>query len=75
MNRIIRENYPAAQLPEDLRPSEDPNARVTVTIEEEGQQTDHILSLEEIWAMRERPFRTKEEIDAEIRRQRDEWDD
>jgi hypothetical protein len=75
MNKIIREHYPAAQLPEDLRPNEDPNARVTVTIEEEEQQPDHVLSLEEIWAMRERPFRTKEEIDAEIRRQRDEWDD
>lgn len=75
MNKIIREHYPAAQLPEDLRPSEDPNARVTVTIEEEEKAPGHVLSLEEIWAMRERPFRTKEEIDAEIRRQRDEWDD
>ena len=75
MNKIIREHYPAAQLPEDLRPNEDPHARVTVTIEEEDQQPNDVLSLEEIWAMRERPFRTKEEIDAEIRRQRDEWDD
>lgn len=75
MNKIIREHYPAAQLPEDLRPSEDPNARVTVTIEEEEQQPGQILSVDEIWAMREHPFRTKEEIDAEIRRQRDEWDD
>jgi hypothetical protein len=75
VNKIIRAHYPAAQLPEDLRPNEDPNARVTVTIEEEDQQPDDVLSLEEIWAMRERPFRTREEIDAEIRRQRDEWDD
>ncbi|MFZ2064481.1 MAG: hypothetical protein WAV27_00720 [Xanthobacteraceae bacterium] len=75
MNKITRENYPANQLPEDLRPSEDPNARVTVTIEEEEQQSGHVLSLEEIWAMRAPPFRTKEDIDAEIRRQRDEWDD
>ncbi|MFZ3351305.1 MAG: hypothetical protein WA268_10615 [Xanthobacteraceae bacterium] len=75
MNKIIREHYPAAQLPEDLRPNEDPNARVTVIIEEEEQRPDRVLSLEDIWAMRERPFRTKEEIDSEIRRQRDEWDD
>jgi len=75
MNKIIREHYPAAQLPEDLRPNEDPNARVTVIIEEEEQRHDRVLSLEDIWAMRERPFRTKEEIDSEIRRQRDEWDD
>ena len=37
MNKIIRGNYPAAQLPEDLRPNDDPNARVTITIEEEEQ--------------------------------------
>lgn len=74
MNKIIREHYPASQLPEELRPNENPNARVTVIIEEE-QEPDRVLSLEEIWAMRERPFRTKEEIDNEIRRQRDEWDD
>jgi hypothetical protein len=36
MNKIIRENYPAAQLPKDLRPSDDPNARVTIIVEEEG---------------------------------------
>ena len=75
MNKIIREHYPAAQLPEDLRPNEDPDARVTVIIEEEEQRPDRVLSLEDIWAMRERPFRTKEEINSEIRRQRDEWDD
>jgi hypothetical protein len=35
VNKIFREHYPAAQLPKDLRPSDDPHARVTVTIEEE----------------------------------------
>jgi hypothetical protein len=75
MNKIVREHYPAAQLPEDLRPSNDPNARVTVTIEDEEQRPEHVLSLEEIWALRRPPFRTKQEIDTEIRRQRDEWDD
>ncbi len=75
MNKIVREHYPAAQLPEELRPSDDPNARVTVTIEEEQKRPEHVLSLEEIWALRRPPFRTKEEIDAEIRLQRDEWDD
>jgi hypothetical protein len=37
MNKIVREHYPASQLPKDLRPSDDPNARVTVIIEEEGK--------------------------------------
>jgi hypothetical protein len=67
MTKIIREHYPAAQLPEDLRPNEDPDARVTVIIEEEEQRPDRVLSLEDIWAMRGHPFRTKEEIDSEIR--------
>ncbi len=76
MNKIVREHYPAAQLPEDLRPSGDPNARVTVIIEQEEElEPEHALSLDDIWANRRPPFRTKEEIDAEIRRQRDEWDD
>lgn len=75
MNKIVREHYPAAQLPEDLRPSDDPNARVRVIIEEEEKRPESVLSLDEIWALRRPPFRTKEEIDAEIRSQRDEWDD
>ena len=74
MNRIIREHYPAAQLPEDLRPNDDPNAQVTVTIETE-EKPERVLTLEEIFSQRGFTRRTKEEIDAEIRRQRDEWDD
>jgi hypothetical protein len=74
MNKIVRENYPAAQLPEDLRPTDDPNARVTVTIEPE-QRPGRVMTLEEIFSQRGFRRRTKEEIDADIRRQRDEWDD
>ena len=75
MNKIFREHYPASQLPEDLRPSDDPNAQVTVTIEMEAPHPEYVLSLDEIWALRRPPFRTKEEIDADIRRLREEWDD
>ncbi len=75
MNKIVREHYPAAQLPEDLRPNDDPNVQVTVTIEVEERHSEHVLSLDEIWALRRPPFRTKEEIDVDIRCQRDEWDD
>jgi hypothetical protein len=46
-----------------------------VTIEEEEKRPEHVPSLEEIWAMRRPPFRTKKEIDDEVRRQRDEWDE
>ena len=75
MNKIVRENYPASRLPDDLRVGVDPEARVTVTITLEEQRPQHVLSLEEIWALRRPPFRSKEEIDADIRRQRDAWDD
>lgn len=71
MNKIIREHYPAAKLPEDLRPSGDPNARVTITIEEE-EKPENVMTLDEIFSQTGFRRRTREEIDAEIRRQRDE---
>jgi len=74
MNKIVRKHYPAAQLPEELRPSDDPNARVTVIIEKE-ERPEQVMTLEEIFSQKGFRRRTKEEIDAEIRRQRDEWDD
>jgi hypothetical protein len=75
MNRIVREHYPASKLPEDLRVGVDPAATVTVTIVEEQGKPQRIVTLEEIFASRQPPFRTRDEIDAELRRQRDEWDD
>jgi hypothetical protein len=72
MNRIIREHYPASKLPEDLRAGVDPSSTVTVTIVEEAEK---VMTLEEILALRRPPFRTAEEIDEDLRRQRDEWDD
>jgi hypothetical protein len=33
------------------------------------------MTLEEIFALRQPPFRTAQEIDRDLRRQRDEWDD
>ena len=74
MNKIVREHYPASKLPEDLRPSADPNASVTITIEEE-KRPEKVMSLEEIFALGGFRRRTAEEIDAEIRQMRDEWDD
>lgn len=73
MNKIVREHYPAAKLPEDLRPSDDPAARVTVTIEEE-QQPATVMSLEEIFSATGFRRRSAKEIDDDLRRLRDEWD-
>jgi len=38
MNRIVRENYPASKLPDDLRAGVDPSSTVTVTIVEEERR-------------------------------------
>jgi hypothetical protein len=76
MNRVVRENYPVSKLPEDLRTGLDPEAAVTVTIvEEEKRSPEKVMSLEETWALRAPPFRTAQEIDDDLRRDRDEWDD
>ncbi|MEO6783615.1 MAG: hypothetical protein ABI407_19120 [Bradyrhizobium sp.] len=75
MNRIVRENYPASKLPDDLRAGVDPSSTVTVTIVEEERRPEKVMTLDEIFAMRRPPFRSAEEIDEDLRRQRDEWDD
>jgi hypothetical protein len=75
MNRIVKEHYPASKLPEDLRAGVDPSATVTVTIVQEEKRPEKVMTLEEIFAARRPPFRTSDEIDADLRRQRDEWDD
>ena len=73
MNKIIKEHYPAAKLPEDLRAGVDPAATVTVTIVEEQREPERKVTLEEVFAARRPPFRLTSEIDADLRRQRDEW--
>ena len=75
MNRIIKEHYPASKLPEDLRAGVNPTATVTVMIVEEENQPERAMTLEEIFGLRRPPFRTAEEIDEDLRRRRDEWDD
>jgi hypothetical protein len=73
MNRIVKENYPVSKLPEDLREGLEGTV-VTVTIDEVEGAPRKRPTLEEIFARRRPPFRSKEEIDAEWRRQRDEWE-
>jgi hypothetical protein len=78
MNRIVRENYPASKLPEDLRVGVNPAATVTVTVtvvEDDAKLPKKVMTPEEIWALRAPPFRTAQEIDDDLRRDRDEWDD
>ena len=74
MNRIVRENYPVSELPNDLRegPATDAHVRVVVELVESPR---NIPSLEELFAMRKPTNRSMEDIVAEIRQQRDKWDD
>lgn len=74
MNRIVKEHYPASRLPDDLRTGVDPAATVTITIVEEVVPAGMAVSLDEIWALRTPPFKTAQEIDDDLRRDRDEWD-
>jgi hypothetical protein len=76
MNKIIREHYPASKLPEDLREGVDPKSTVTVTVTVEGlRRPEQVMTLEEIFSLPGFRRRSAEEIDAEIRQMRDEWDD
>jgi hypothetical protein len=71
MNRIVLHHFPASKLPDEMRGAVDPSSTVTVTVEEEVRPKER-PTVAEIFARRRPPFRSKEEIDAEWRRQRDE---
>lgn len=75
MNRIVKEHYPVSKLPEELREGLDPRQMVTVTVLVEETPPEKVPTLEELFALRRPPFRSGQEIDDELRRQRDEWDD
>lgn len=75
MNRIVKEHYPVSKLPPELREGFDPDQVVTVTVSVEEAPPKDVPTLEELFALRQPPFRSGEDIDDELRRQRDEWDD
>ena len=75
MNTIIRQHYPASKLPTDLREGIDPESNVTVTIVAEEKPPHRVMTLDEIFATRRPPYRTVEDIDAQIREGRKDRDD
>ena len=75
MNRIVKAHYPASKLPEDLRAGVDPSSTVTITIVEEENRPEKVMSLEEIFSLTGFRRRSAAEIDDDLRRQRDEWYD
>jgi len=75
MNRIVRQHYPVEKLPPELREGLDASAQVTIIVEAEPDPDEASpISLEQIFAMREPPFLTKEEIDRDLKKRRDEWE-
>jgi DNA invertase Pin-like site-specific DNA recombinase len=76
MNKIVREHYPAAQLPEELREGlpNDSVVRVTVELERRGQSKDEMLKQLELVRRTLPRFVTVEEAVARVRELRDEWD-
>jgi len=70
MNRIVKEHYPVSKLPPELREGLDSDQVVTVTVSIE----EPVPTIEELFALRQPPFRSAQDIDGELRRQRNEWD-
>lgn len=77
MNRIVRENYPVADLPEDLRDGfvENNHVRIVVESTEDSQVVGKKpFSLDELFARAPKSFQNLEEITEHIRSIREEWD-
>ncbi|MBM3564247.1 MAG: hypothetical protein FJX48_14180 [Alphaproteobacteria bacterium] len=80
MNRIVREHYPAARLPEDLRDEIGAENRVTITIEVESASSGPKTSdARDDWFskyehIRRATFHSLEEVNNHVRALRDEWD-
>ncbi len=70
MTTVVRNHYPAERLPDDLREGIDLGKRVTVMVVEE-ERPEHVMSLDEIFASREPPFLTREQVDRYIRELRE----
>lgn len=72
MNKVVREHYPAAKLPPELREGLDPGASVTITIEQESAPSN-VMTLEEMFALRRDVFASQNEVDQYVRDARNDW--
>ncbi len=66
MNRIVRENYPVADLPEDLREGFAPDARVTVTIIVKAETIGPERSFTNLMTLLSPPWLTSAEIASQL---------
>ena len=75
MNKVVREHYPAAKLPDDLRGTLDLGARVKVTIvEETSRATARAQAIADLIAHREMLRPSANDAVERVRALRDEWD-
>ena len=72
MNKIVREHYPASELPEDLRAGIAPDARVTVEVTVEARSPR--LSFRGLFDSLEEQRIAEGDPVARVRELRDEWD-
>lgn len=81
MNRIVLEHYPVEKLPEDLRKHFSRGGSVTLEVKEEAEGAQRPMTATEAAHLirenlsRNVKRRTEEEIVAEVRALRDEWND
>jgi hypothetical protein len=74
MNKIVREHYAVAKLPEDLREGLDPEGTVTITVvqsEAEDRRSPGLEAIREYRRSHEPHYRNDAEILDHIRRVRD----
>ncbi|MFB9951588.1 hypothetical protein ACFFP0_22290 [Rhizobium puerariae] len=65
MNKIVRDHYPAANLPEDLRQGLEKDATVRIVIEEESpEHTDVYPGFGGLSSIRRKPMTAKEAVEA-----------
>jgi hypothetical protein len=78
MNKIVREHYPAAKLPEDLRAEIGDGRRVTITIEVEEEAIEKATGGGDWFSRHEHlhrgTFHSLDEVNEHVRALRDEWD-
>ena len=79
MNRIVRENYPVADLPEAFKEGLESDDYVRVTLESERRTDADSLSarqelLEQLFAQAEPSFSSHEQIAEHVEALRKEWD-
>jgi hypothetical protein len=77
MNKIVKRHLPVSELPAAWRTELPADVHVRVEIEVEGKEHEGaagLPSLEEILARRRPPYRSKQEIDEDLRKERDEWE-